>query len=80
MPSRPASRTVGLVATARPTFAVEPARAQLAAARDLLRELGAELIGPAEPLMTPDEMRQTLTELKQRAAAAEQRLRDAQDR
>lgn len=56
MPSRPASRTVGLVATARPTFAVEPARAQLAAARDLLRELGAELIGPAEPLMTPDDV------------------------
>jgi FKBP-type peptidyl-prolyl cis-trans isomerase FklB len=37
------------------------------------------LVG-SEPLMTPDEMRQTLTELKRQAAAAEKGLLDAQDR
>jgi hypothetical protein len=30
--------------------------------------------------MTPDEMRQTLTELKRQAAAAEKRRSDAQER
>jgi len=39
-----------------------------------------DALAGSEPLMTPDEMRQTLTELKQQAAAAEKRLRDAQDR
>lgn len=47
---------VNLVATARPTFAVQPAVEQLRAARELLVELGAELIGPTEPVMTPDDV------------------------
>jgi FKBP-type peptidyl-prolyl cis-trans isomerase FklB len=39
-----------------------------------------DALAGSEPLMTPDEMQQTLTELKRQAAAAEKRLRDAQDR
>ena len=39
-----------------------------------------DALAGSEPLMTRDEMRQTLTELKRQAAAAEKRLRDAQDR
>jgi hypothetical protein len=39
-----------------------------------------DALAGSEPLMTPDEMRQTLTELKRQAAAAEKQLRDAQDR
>jgi hypothetical protein len=34
----------------------------------------------SEPLMAPDEMRQTLADLKRQVAAAEKGLRDAQDR
>ena len=39
----------------------------------------ADAFAGSEPLMTPDEMRQTLIELQRRAAAAEADLRDAQD-
>jgi FKBP-type peptidyl-prolyl cis-trans isomerase FklB len=39
-----------------------------------------DALAGSEPLMTPDEMRQTLTELKRQAAAAEKGLLDAQDR
>jgi FKBP-type peptidyl-prolyl cis-trans isomerase FklB len=39
-----------------------------------------DALAGSEPLMTPDEMRQTLTELKRQAAAAEKGLRDAQDK
>jgi FKBP-type peptidyl-prolyl cis-trans isomerase FklB len=35
-----------------------------------------DALAGAEPLMTPDEMRQTLTELKRQAAAAEKRGQD----
>jgi FKBP-type peptidyl-prolyl cis-trans isomerase FklB len=35
-----------------------------------------DALAGAEPLMTPDEMRQTLTELRRQAAAAEKRLSD----
>jgi len=38
-----------------------------------------DALAGSEPLMTPDEMRQTLTELKRQAAAAEKRRSDAQD-
>lgn len=48
----PTAVRVNLVATARPTFAVGSARERLAAARDLLRRLGAELTGPSDPVMT----------------------------
>lgn len=47
---------INLVATARPTFAVEPARAHLNAAREVLTGLGAELVGPTEMLMTPEDV------------------------
>jgi FKBP-type peptidyl-prolyl cis-trans isomerase FklB len=39
-----------------------------------------DALAESEPLMTPDEMRQTLTELKRRAAAAEKGQREAGDR
>jgi FKBP-type peptidyl-prolyl cis-trans isomerase FklB len=35
-----------------------------------------DALAGTEPLMTPDEMRQTLTELKRQAAAAEKRRQD----
>jgi FKBP-type peptidyl-prolyl cis-trans isomerase FklB len=35
-----------------------------------------DALAGSEPLMTPDEMRQTLTELRRQAAAAEKRLSD----
>lgn len=45
---------VNLVATARPTFAVDAAVEELRRARVALVELGAELVGPVDPVMTPD--------------------------
>jgi FKBP-type peptidyl-prolyl cis-trans isomerase FklB len=39
-----------------------------------------DALAGSEALMTPDKMRQTLTELKRQAAAAEKRLRDAQNK
>jgi FKBP-type peptidyl-prolyl cis-trans isomerase FklB len=39
-----------------------------------------DALAGSEPLMTPDEMRQTLTELKRRAAVAEKELLDARDK
>jgi hypothetical protein len=39
-----------------------------------------DALAGSEPLMTPDEMRQTLTELKRQAAVAEKGLREAGDR
>ena len=38
-----------------------------------------DALAGSEPLMTPDEMRQTLTELKRQALTAERRLLGAQD-
>jgi L-fucose isomerase-like protein len=43
---------VSLVATARPTFAVDVARSLAARARSLLEELGADIAGPAELVLT----------------------------
>jgi hypothetical protein len=48
--------TVTLIATARPTFVVEAAQARAASARALLTELGAEVTGPADLLMTRDDV------------------------
>jgi len=39
-----------------------------------------DALAGSEPLMTPDEMRQVLTELKRQAVAAERGLLDAQGR
>lgn len=50
------SPSVVLVPTARPTFAVDVARERAAAARDLLTELGAAVSGPAELVMTPEDV------------------------
>lgn len=47
---------VVMVATARPTFVVEEARVRADAARALLRELGAEVVGPEGLVMTPDDV------------------------
>lgn len=50
------TRRVNFVATARPTFAVEPAVAQLRTARTVVADLGARLVGPDAPVMTPDDV------------------------
>lgn len=47
---------VVVVPTARPTFAVEVARERAEAARALLVELGAQVSGPSELVMTPDDV------------------------
>ncbi|MFP5489748.1 MAG: hypothetical protein ACLGHQ_15760 [Acidimicrobiia bacterium] len=54
---------VNVVATARPTFAVAPALVQLDLARSLLRDLGAELVGPSEVVMTADDVDAALPEV-----------------
>ena len=51
-PGTTAPRVV-LIPTARPTFVVEEARARAHAARALLIELGADVVGPDELVMTP---------------------------
>jgi L-fucose isomerase-like protein len=51
-----AAPRVVLVATARPTFAVDVARQLADEARALLRELGADVIGPDDLVMTPDDV------------------------
>ncbi|GAA5029346.1 L-fucose/L-arabinose isomerase family protein [Terrabacter aeriphilus] len=45
-----------LVPTARPTFAVDVARTLAAEARALLVELGAEVVGPDDLVMTPEDV------------------------
>lgn len=47
---------VSLVATARPTFAVDVARQRAEQARDLLVALGADVVGPDELVMTPEDV------------------------
>ena len=44
---------IAMIATARPTLAVDVAEARARAARELLTELGAEVVGPTELVMTP---------------------------
>jgi len=45
-----------VIATARPTFVVEEARARAASARAMLTELGAETVGPTDLVMTPEDV------------------------
>jgi len=45
-----------VIPTARPTFVVDAAEERAKAARDLLTKLGAEVLGPAELVMTPDDI------------------------
>lgn len=47
---------VVLIATARPTFAVDVAAQRAEAARALLVELGADVTGPTELVMTPEDV------------------------
>lgn len=47
---------VVVIPTARPTFAVDVARQRAAAARALLVELGADVVGPTELVMTPQDV------------------------
>ena len=47
---------VVLVPTARPTFAVDVARQLAADARALLEDLGAQVVGPADLVMTPEDV------------------------
>ncbi|KRE60955.1 hypothetical protein [Nostocoides sp. Soil756] len=47
---------VALVATARPTFAVDVARERATQARELLVALGAEVTGPSGLVMTPEDL------------------------
>lgn len=47
---------VAMIATARPTFMVEVAQERARAARALLTELGAEVVGPEELVMTPEDV------------------------
>jgi L-fucose isomerase-like protein len=55
MTSATAPRVV-LVPTARPTFAVDVARRLTAEARSLLTTLGADVVGPEDLVMTPDDV------------------------
>lgn len=45
-----------MIATARPTFVVDAARERADAARELVRSLGAEVVGPEELVMTPEDV------------------------
>jgi len=47
---------VSLVATARPTFAVDVAQQRAEQARALLVELGADVLGPSTLVMTPEDL------------------------
>ena len=51
-----AAPRVVLVPTARPTFAVDVARRLAADARALLVDLGAEVVGPEDLVMTPEDV------------------------
>lgn len=55
MSASPRPRVV-LIPTARPTFAVDVAARRAAEARDLLTSLGAEVTGPVELVMTPEDV------------------------
>ncbi|PSL08390.1 L-fucose isomerase-like protein [Haloactinopolyspora alba] len=46
---------VVVIATARPTFVVEAAEQRARAARELVAELGAEVTGPEQLVLTPDD-------------------------
>ena len=48
--------TVALVALARPTFDLAYAQANFESARELLIELGAQVVGPATLVMTPEDV------------------------
>ena len=47
---------VALVALARPTFDLTCAQSNFESARQLLKDLGAEVVGPTELIMTPEDV------------------------
>ncbi len=53
-----------LIPTARPTFAVEVAAQRAEAARDLLTELGADVFGPTNLVMTADDVAEAAAYLR----------------
>ena len=55
-------KSITLVPLARPTFDLSVAQANFNAARDLLREIGADLRGPESLIMTPDDVSATKIE------------------
>jgi len=55
-PSTTTRPRVVVIPTARPTFAVEVAHRLATEARDLLTSLGAEVVGPSDLVMTPDDV------------------------
>lgn len=56
VPTATARPRVVLIPTARPTFAVDVARSLAGQARDLLTRLGADVVGPADLVMTPGDV------------------------
>ncbi|MBT2514600.1 hypothetical protein [Arthrobacter sp. ISL-30] len=60
-----APKRVLMIATARPTFVVDVARRYAEAARTLIEELGAEVIGPRELVMTPEDIEAALPYLQE---------------
>jgi L-fucose isomerase-like protein len=54
---------VALIPTARPTFATETAQQRADAARGLLAELGADVVGPTSLVMTPQDLEAAAAEL-----------------
>ena len=63
----PRAPRVVLIPTARPTFAVDVARKLADQARDLLVELGADVTGPQELVMTPEDVQAAKPFLAERA-------------
>ncbi|MBO0891447.1 MAG: hypothetical protein J2P14_11040 [Acidothermales bacterium] len=68
-PNRATAPRVLAVATARPTFAVEAARQRADAARKLLVDLGADVTGPEDLVMTEADVEAATTFLAQGDAA-----------
>ena len=56
LPDRVGGPRVVLIPTARPTFAVDVARTLADSARDLLVELGADVVGPSDLVMSPEDV------------------------
>ena len=49
-------KTVALIALARPTFDLAYAERNFQGAKQLLNEIGAKVVGPERPIMTPEDV------------------------
>lgn len=65
MSNNSARKRVLMIATARPTFMVDVADRYAIAARTLVEELGAEVVGPRELVMTPEDIEAALPFLQE---------------